>query len=58
MEVVDKISTRDIICPKMMEIAKQGLLKHGKISSVYLVRKLKCSYPMAWLIIMALETET
>jgi hypothetical protein len=45
------------ICPKMLQTAKDAVLKYGKVSSAYLVRKLSCTHTMAWLIIMALDKE-
>lgn len=36
----------DKITPEMMQIARDGVLKFGRISIPYLIRKLKCSYSM------------
>lgn len=47
MEVVEKLAVENKMCPKMLQTAKEGLLKFGKLSEPYLMRKLKCSYPMA-----------
>ena len=33
--------------PEFMEICQDGVLKFGKISITYLMRKLKCSAPVA-----------
>lgn len=49
-EKVDKIS------PEMVEIAKDGVLKFGRCSIFYLMRKLKCSHSMAKEICAQLNT--
>jgi hypothetical protein len=41
-----------------VEIAKKGLLKFGKLSTCYLMRKLKCSDSKAKEIIMQLSNAT
>jgi hypothetical protein len=43
------------ICPKMIEIANQRLLTFGKVSTIYLMRKLKCTEKVAKSIITILE---
>lgn len=47
MEVVEKLALSPKICPKMLQTANEGLLKFGRISIPYLIRKLKCSESMA-----------
>jgi hypothetical protein len=38
-----KLALPSKICPLMLKIAQDGLLKHGKLSITFLMRKLKCS---------------
>jgi hypothetical protein len=40
---------------QMLEIARQGLLKFGKLSIYYLMRKLKCNKSMACKIMKDLQ---
>ena len=43
------------ICPKMLEIAQQRLLSFGMLSTIYLMRKLKCTEELAKSIISTLQ---
>lgn len=45
----------DKISPEFMKIAHEGVLKFGKVSIPYLMRKLKCSPSMAKDIICQLD---
>lgn len=50
MKVDEKLALKakiDESYEQMLEIARQGLLKFGKLSTFYLMRKLKCTQSMA-----------
>lgn len=45
------------LCPNMLKIAKDGLIKFGKLSTPYLIRKLKCTPNEAFQIILHLTSD-
>lgn len=54
MEVVEKLAVNENVLripDEFMRIASEGLLKFGKLSVPYLMRKLKCTESMAYNII-------
>jgi hypothetical protein len=60
-ELVGKLAEQENIaniCPVMMQKANEGLLKHGKLSICFLMRKLRCSESMARKIITHVKKGT
>lgn len=54
----EKLALNSNLCPKMLKIAREALLKFGKLSSPYLRRKLKCTHSIACDIMKELTLET
>jgi hypothetical protein len=53
-----KLALKEKLCgnyENLLNISRDGLLKYGKISKPYLMRKLKCSQSMACRIIKELS---
>jgi ribosomal protein S25 len=60
-ELVEKLAEQENIAEipsEMIEKAYEGLLKHGRLSVYYLMRKLKCSESMARKIMTYLKQRT
>ncbi len=58
MEVVKNLAVEREISPVLIEMARYGLLKFGKISVPYIMRKLKVSESTAKVIVASLMRAT
>ena len=57
MEVIDKLAIEGKFNPVLIEMAPYGLLKFGKISVPYIMRKLKVSGSTAKVIVASLPVQ-